>query len=127
MQIKAETPEKYIAQIPQEKISYFKKLRETILQNIPKEFEEQMSYRMIDYVVPKSIYPKGYHCNINLPLPFINIASQKNFIALYHMGIYADTKLLDWFVNEYSTHCKQKLDIGKAVFDLKNLKKYPLS
>ncbi|PCH51473.1 MAG: hypothetical protein COC22_05345 [Flavobacteriaceae bacterium] len=78
MQIKAKTPEEYIAQIPEDRIPYFKKLREIIINNIPKGFEEQMSYGMIGYVVPKSIYSKGYHCDTNLPLPFTNIASQKN-------------------------------------------------
>ena len=68
---------------------------------------------MLGYLVPHSIYPEGYHCNPKLPLPFINIASQKNFIALYHMGIYAKPDLLDWFVTEYPKHTKQKLDIGR--------------
>ena len=74
---------------------------------------------MIGYVVPHSIYPKGYHCDPKLPLPFINIASQKNFIALYHMGIYADENLLNWFVNEFYKHSKAKLDMGKSCIRFK--------
>lgn len=73
-----------------------------------------MSYGMIGYVVPHSIYPSGYHCSPDLPLPFINVASQKNFIAFYPMGIYADQNLYDWFVGEYPKHCKRKLDMGKS-------------
>jgi hypothetical protein len=52
-------------------------LRKTIKKNLPKGFKEQMSYGMIGYVVPHSIYPPGYHCTPELPLPFLNIASQK--------------------------------------------------
>lgn len=125
MHIKAKTPEEYIAQIPDDRIPYFKKLRETILNNIPKGFEEQMSYGMIGYVVPKSLYPKGYHCNTSLPLPFTNIASQKNFIALYHSGIYANKELHDWFVNEYPKHCKRKLDMGKSCIRFKKAEEIP--
>tara|TARA_R110001583_G_scaffold412_2_gene3847 strand:+ start:90546 stop:91010 length:465 start_codon:yes stop_codon:yes gene_type:complete len=125
MQIKAKTPEEYIAQIPEDRIPYFKKLREAIANNIPKGFEEQMSYGMIGYVVPKSRYPDGYHCNTSLPLPFINIASQKNFIALYHMGIYVNSELLDWFVSEYPKHCKRKLDMGKSCIRFKKPEEIP--
>ena len=72
----------YLEEISAEKKDSFAKLRENILENIPNGFVEQMSYGMIGYVVPHSIYPSGYHCDRKLPLPFINIASQKNFIAL---------------------------------------------
>ena len=125
MQIKAANPEAYIAQIPEERIPYFKKLRKTILQNLPKGFEEQMGYGMIGYVVPKSVYPNGYHCDTRLPLPFINIASQKNFIALYHMGVYANPELLAWFVAEYPKHCKRKLDMGKSCVRFKKVDEIP--
>ncbi|SNR38818.1 DUF1801 domain-containing protein [Lutibacter flavus] len=125
MQYKANAPEEYISQIPEDRIPYFNKLRETILNNIPKGFEEQMSYGMIGYVVPKSLYPNGYHCDTSLPLPFTNIASQKNFIALYHMGIYANKELLDWFVSEYPKHCKRKLDMGKSCIRFKKAEEIP--
>lgn len=119
MQYTANSPEDYISQIPKDRIPYFKKLRTTILKNIPKGFEEQMSYGMIGYVVPKSLYPFGYHCDPSLPLPFTNIASQKNFIALYHSGIYANKDIHDWFVSEYPKHCKRKLDMGKSCIRFK--------
>jgi uncharacterized protein YdhG (YjbR/CyaY superfamily) len=115
----------YINQIPEDRKPSFLKLRETVLQNIPTGFEEQLSYGMIGYVVPFSIYQKGYHCNTNLPLPFINIANQKNFIALYHMGIYANPKLFEWFVSEYPKHCKHKLDIGKSCIRFKKTNEIP--
>lgn len=127
MQIKANNPSEYIAQIPEDRVPYFEKLRVTILENIPTGFEEQMSYGMIGYVVPKSIYPAGYHCNTELPLPFANIASQKNFIALYHSGIYANPALLDWFVSEYPKHCKRKLDMGKSCIRFKKPEEIPFA
>ena len=125
MHIEAKNPEEYISKIPEERIPYFKKLRKTILENIPNGFEEQMSYGMIGYVVPKSMYPSGYHCDTNLPLPFVNIASQKNFIALYHSGIYANPEIHDWFINEYPKHCKRKLDMGKSCVRFKKAEEIP--
>lgn len=125
MNIPANNPEEYISKIPEDRIPYFNKLRQTILDNIPKGFEEQMSYGMIGYVVPKSIYPSGYHCDTKLPLPFANIASQKNFIALYHSGVYASKEILDWFVGEYPKYCKRKLDMGKSCIRFKKAEEIP--
>ena len=119
MQIKADTPEQYIDQLPVDRKQIISKLRKTILDNLPKGFVETISYGMLGYVIPHAIYPGGYHCDPKLPLPFINIASQKNYVALYHMGIYADKKLLDWFVSEYPKHCKTKLDMGKGCIRFK--------
>lgn len=125
MQSSAKTIEEYLSSLPEERKLPFLKLRETILNNIPKGFTEEVSYGMLGYLVPHSIYPEGYHCNPKLPLPFINIASQKNFIALYHMGIYAKPDLLDWFVTEYPKHTKQKLDIGKSCIRFKKMDEIP--
>lgn len=127
MQSKARTPKEYISELPEDRKQAIIKLRETILKNLPKGFEEVMSYGMIGYVVPHNIYPDGYHTNPLLPLPFINIASQKNFIALYHMGIYSDKVLLKWFVSEYPKHVKTKLDMGKSCIRFKNINHIPYS
>ena len=125
MKFKAETVEAYINEVPAERQSYFIQLRQTVVTNLPAGFVEQMSYGMIGYVVPHDIYPDGYHCNPKLPLPFANIASQKNFIALYHMGIYSKPELLDWFVKEYPKHCKLKLDMGKSCIRFKKPEQIP--
>lgn len=119
MTSKASTPEEYIAQLPENRLEAMEKLRVVIKENLPPGFTEMMSYGMIGYVVPKSIYPDGYHCDTSLPLPYINIASQKNYIAFYHCGIYANQKLLDWFVTEYPNHVKTKLDMGKSCIRFK--------
>ena len=125
MQSKAKTPAEYISELTEERKQAMMKLRETILKNLPEGFVEEMSYGMIGYVVPHSIYPAGYHVNPELPLPFINIGSQKKFIALYHMGIYSDKDLLNWFVKEYPKHAKTKLDMGKSCIRFKNINHIP--
>lgn len=125
MKYKATSPEAYIEQLPEERQPVIKKLREIIKNNLPKGFDEQMNYGMLGYVVPHSIYPDGYHCDPKTPLPFLNLASQKNFVALYHMGIYAKKELYDWFVNEYPKHCKYKLDMGKSCIRFKKMEDIP--
>ncbi len=125
MKYEANSPEEYIQQLPQERKDVVSKLRKTILQNLPEGFEEQMSYGMLGYVVPHSIYPSGYHCAPQLPLPFMNLASQRNFVAVYHMGMYTDEKLYNWFLKEYPKHCKRKLDIGKSCIRFKYLDDIP--
>lgn len=119
------TPQEYLSNLPDDRKEVMQKLRNSIIENIPQGFEEVMSYGMLGFVIPHSIYPKGYHCDPKLPLPFMNLASQKNFIALYHMGIYADNKLLEWFVAEYPKHCKAKLDMGKSCIRFKKLDDIP--
>ncbi len=119
MQSKATTPAGYIASLPQERKEAMIQLRKTILKSLPKGFKEEMSYGYIGYVVPHSVYPAGYHCDTNLLLPFMSTGPQKNFIAFYHMGIYADKSLYDWFVDEYPAHSKTKLDMGKSCIRFK--------
>ena len=125
MNYKANSPEDYISQIPEERQLVITKLKAIINKNLPKGFQEQMSYGMLGWVVPHSIYPDGYHCDPKLPLPFINLASQKNFVALYHSGIYADQKLHDWFVAEYPKYVKTKLDMGKSCIRFKKMETIP--
>jgi uncharacterized protein YdhG (YjbR/CyaY superfamily) len=125
MQSKSKNPKEYLKELPEDRREYFEKLRDTILKNMPKGFQERISYGMIGYVVPHSLYPDGYHCDPKLPLPFAAIASQKNFIALYHMGLYADKKLFDWFVEEYKSQCEHKLDMGKSCIRFKKAEQIP--
>lgn len=121
----AKTPADYLAELPADRVAPLNRLRETILENLPDGFEETMGYGMIGYVVPKSIYPPGYHCDPKLPLPFVSIASQKNFVALYHMGIYMEPGLLEWFVAEYPNHSKARLDMGKSCIRFTKMEQIP--
>ncbi len=125
MQSKATSPEQYINELPDDRKEVIKKLRKTILDNLPEGFKEHMNYGMLGYVVPHTTYPDGYHCSPELPLPFMNLASQKNFVALYHSGIYASNELHDWFVGEYPKYVKTKLDMGKSCIRFKKLETIP--
>jgi hypothetical protein len=125
MQSKATTPEAYIAEMPEERQKAFSRLRTVIKKNLPKGFKEGMGYGMMGWSVPHSLYPPGYHCNPKDPLPFMSIASQKNFIAVYHMGIYADQKLLKWFTEEHAKASQKKLDMGKSCIRYKKPEDIP--
>jgi hypothetical protein len=125
MQSKATTPEQYLAELPEDRRIAMEKLRNIALKNLPKGFKEVMSYGMLGYVVPHEIYPNGYHCTPELPLPFFNIASQKNSINIYHMVLYGNKDLHDWFVAEYPKHCKSKLDMGKSCVRFKKMDDIP--
>lgn len=121
----ATTVEDYLSSVPEERRSYMDKIRNVIKENLPEGFEEGMSYGMIGYYVPHSIYPNGYHCNPKLPLPFMSFASQKNSINFYHMSLYMDKTLYDWFVAEYPNYSKQKLDMGKSCVRFKKFDEIP--
>ena len=120
------TPEEYIANIPEERQAAFNEIRKVIKDNMPAELEECISYNMIGYVVPKSVYPAGYHCSPELPLPFANLASQKNNISFYHMGLYANEDLMIWFKEEYAKRSKYKLDMGKSCVRFKRMDDIPV-
>lgn len=125
MKADGKTIEEILNNAPEDRKEAFNKLHNTIVKNLPKNFEAAISYGGLGYVIPHTIYPAGYHCKPIEPLPFAAIASQKNSINLYHMGIYSDPKLLEWFVNEYPKHTKQKLDMGKSCIRFKKLDDIP--
>lgn len=125
MQSAAKTPKEYLESLPEDRKTVVNNFRKAISKTLPKGFSEVMNYGMIGYVVPHSIYPDGYHCDPKLPLPFMGLASQKNFIAFYHMGIYANPSLLKWFTEEYPKHCKSKLDMGKSCIRFKKFDDIP--
>lgn len=119
------TVDEILNNLPEDRIAPFNQLHQTIVKNLPKGFEAAISYGGLGYVVPHSIYPAGYHCKPIEPLPFAGIASQKGSINFYHMGIYAMPELLEWFVQEYPKHSKQKLDMGKSCIRFKKMEDIP--
>lgn len=125
MQIQANTPEEYVEKLPEERKEVIQKIRTTVNKVLPKGFKETVGYGMIGWVVPHSIYPNGYHCDPKQPLPFMGVASQKNHIGFYHMGIYANEQLLNWFTENYPKHCKTKLDMGKSCIRFKKPENIP--
>ncbi len=125
MKIEANSVEEYLKAIPEERKVAFKKLRKTILENLPEGFVEELNFGMIGYVVPLSIYPSGYHTSAGGPLPFCNLGSQKHFIGFYHMGLYSDPALQAWFMERYEQDAKSKLDMGKSCVRLKKMDDIP--
>jgi uncharacterized protein YdhG (YjbR/CyaY superfamily) len=121
----ATTVDQYMTELPDERKPAMEKLRAIIRKNLPKGFEETMNYGMMGYVVPHSVYPAGYHCDPKLPLPFMGLASQKNSINFYHMGIYANPELLAWFTAEFPKHVKGKPDMGKSCLRFKKPEQIP--
>ena len=125
MKIEAKSVKEYIDQLPADRKKAITKLRKEIKANLPKGYKEELNYGMPGYVVPHSLYPNGYHCDPKLPLPFMSIASQKNFVAVYHMGVYSDPKLMKWFTTEFAKHSKAKLDMGKSCIRFKKMEDIP--
>jgi hypothetical protein len=127
MKSQAKTVDQYVAELPPERQAIVEQLRKTFKRQLPKGFEEVMSYGMIGWVVPHKLYPAGYHCDSKLPLPFLALASQKHFIAVYHMGMYADAALLDWFMRAHAKASPKKLDIGKSCIRYKKPEDMPVA
>jgi hypothetical protein len=125
MKAQGNTVEEILRQLPEDRIVPFNRLHEVIVKNLPEGFEPAMSYGGLGYVIPHKLYPAGYHCKPEEPLPFAGIASQKGSINFYHMGVYAQPDLYNWFVNEYPNHSKQKLDMGKSCIRFKKMEEIP--
>ena len=125
MRYDADSVQKYLEQLPPDRREVMERLRSVVLENLPEGFEEDIGYGMMGYNVPKSTYPAGYRPTPGEPLPFLGLASQKNHIAIYHMGIYMSPDLLTWFTDEYSKRMTTKLDMGKSCIRFKNLKTIP--
>lgn len=115
----------YIAALPADRQDAMTQLRQVINKNLAPGFKEVIGYKMPSWVIPHSYYPAGYHCDPKLPLPFVSIASQKNFIALYHMGMYAVPELYQWFTEAYPQFSKTKLDMGKSCVRFKKPESIP--
>lgn len=117
--------EEYVHSLEANRQVIINNLRQQFVGNLPKGFVEIMSYGMPSYVVSLDLYPQGYHCKKGQPLPFMSFASQKNYISVYHMALYCDETLLQWFQNEWKKRCTKKLEIGKSCIRLKNFDDIP--
>ena len=110
----AGTAEEYMMQLPPDRREIMEKLRAKVHEHLPAGLEERMLYGMICYVIPHSLYPKGYHVDPKLPVTMMAIASQKNHIALYHMGLYTFPDVYLWFMEAYEKDIGKKPDVGKS-------------
>ena len=125
MKANGKTVAEILNNIPEDRKKPFNKLHQVIIENLPKGFEAAISYGGLGYVIPHTLYPAGYHCQPAEALPFSGLASQKHSINFYHMGIYSDPQLLEWFVSEYPKHSQQKLDMGKSCVRFKKVDQIP--
>jgi uncharacterized protein YdhG (YjbR/CyaY superfamily) len=125
MTIKADTFDEYLSQVPEERKEAIARLRQVLKDNLPVGFEEGIGNNMPGFDVPHTLYPAGYHCDPKQPLPFVGFASQNNFIAFYHMGVYAIPEIYEWFISEYPKHSKTKLDMGKSCIRFKKPEQIP--
>ena len=117
--------EEYISSLAADRKSPIIELINIIDKNIPTGFEKIMNYGMPSFVVPHSVYPDGYHCDKTLPLPFIGVSNLKSSISLHHMGLYANSQLLNWFESEYPKNSNTKLDMGKGCIRFKKFNEIP--
>jgi hypothetical protein len=122
----AATPQEYLNELEGDRKEALTQLFEVITKNLPEGFEPAMGYGMMGFVVPHSIYPSGYHCNPKDPLPFMGMASQKNHISVYHMGMYTQPELLDWFTSEFKSLKGKKPDMGKSCIRFKKTADIPM-
>jgi len=125
MKSNARTVDEYIKALPEDRRSAISAVREVILDHLPKGYEERMTYGMIGYVVPHTIYPSGYHCDPKVPLLYANLGSQKNHMALYLMSVYGDKAIEQWFRKAWQAAGK-KLDMGKSCVRFKKIEDVPL-
>jgi hypothetical protein len=117
--------DEYLAALPDDRRNALEAVRKVILKSIPKKIEEGIQYGMIGYFVPHSVYPSGYHCDPLQPLPYIALASQKNYMSLYLMGLYMRSDWKEAFESAYRATGK-KLDMGASCVRFKRLEDLPL-
>ncbi len=122
MQSKATTVSQYLEELPADRRQAIETVRQTILKNLPEGYEEVMNWGMISYEVPISIYPDTYN---KKPLMYAALASQKNYMAVYMMGLYTDSNRRAEFQKEYAAK-GYKLDMGGGCIRFKKLENLPL-
>lgn len=125
MQNNVKAVEAYLDTLPIEQRVVLEKLRSVVWQNLPKGFEENRTYDSLNYVVPHTRYPNGYHCNSKQPLPFLSIAVRKTNVVIHHLGLYANPELMNWFALAYTKHSGSKLDSGKSCIRFKKTEHIP--
>jgi hypothetical protein len=114
--------EEYLDELPPDRHDAICAVRDVINENLPEGYEESMSYGMIGWGIPLEDYPDTYN---GQPLGIAALASQKNYMALYLMGLYAEEGLEEWFRQQYAER-GLKLDMGKSCVRFKSLDDVPL-
>ena len=122
MRSEASTVEEYLSALPDDRREAVAVVREVILNNLPKGYEEVMNWGMITYQVPLETYPNTYN---GQPLMYAALASQKNHMAVYLMGIYALEDSRQKFESAYKATGK-RFDVGKSCVRFRKLDDLPL-
>ena len=123
MQSDATTVAQYLAELPADRRAAIEAVRQTILANLPVGYEEAMNWGMITYQVPLDRFPDTYN---GQPLAYAALASQKNHMAVYLTGIYADDETCQAFEAAYRATGKQ-YDVGKSCVRFRKLDDLPLA
>lgn len=113
MKSNATTVEQYLSELPAERREALQQVRTVIRQNADPLIEEGILYGMIGYYIPHRVYPPGYHCDPKLPLGFVCLGSQKNYMSVYLGCVYGHPGRSKWF-REAWAHTGKKLDMGKS-------------
>ena len=122
MRSNAATVEQYLSELPDDRLEAIEAVRDVILENLPDGFEEVMNWGMITYQVPLSRYPDTYN---KKPLMMAALASQKNHMAVYLTGVYADQESRTRFLTAYQASGK-RLDMGQSCVRFRKLDDLPL-
>jgi hypothetical protein len=117
-----QTPDEYIASLPEGRREAVKAVREVVRDNLRPGFEEGMQYGMIGWYVPLERFPNTYN---GRPLGLAALAIQKNYMSLYLNSVYGNRQTEAWFRERYAASGK-KLDIGKSCVRFKRLEDLPL-
>lgn len=123
MKSKATTIEGYLEGLPEDRQDAIRAVRRVILKRLPKGYQEVVQYGMLGYVVPLEKFPAGYLNRKNEPLPYICLASQKNYMSIYMMSVYGEAEAE--FRRQYAATGK-RLDMGKCCMRFKKLDDLPL-
>jgi len=120
MSQKPTTVTQYLATLEPDRKKALQAVRKVIKANLDPKVKEGIQYGMIGYFIPHSVYPDGYHCSPDQPLPFMSVASQKNHMAVYLFCIYGDDAEAARFEKQWAKSGK-KLDMGKSCVRFKKL------
>ncbi|MFN0067811.1 MAG: DUF1801 domain-containing protein [Limisphaerales bacterium] len=118
MTSKANSVAEYLASLPADRRTAIEAVRAVVLRNLDPQYEEGMQYGMIGYYVPHRVYPPGYHCDPRQPLPFADLAAQKNYLSVYLGCVYGPSKDERWFKAAWAKTGK-RLDMGKCCIRFK--------
>jgi hypothetical protein len=122
MQSDATSVERYLAELPDDRRDAIETVRDEIVRRLPEGYVETMNWGMISYEIPLADYPETYN---GKPLMYAALASQKNYMAVYLSGVYAEDNRREEFLTRYRETGK-KLDMGKTCVRFRRIDDLPV-